>query len=189
MSKHTDIAAIRNERINAVMDEMDKESDRACVILALAEIDQVLRDLLEAFFIPPSQSSKKYGLTLFGPDEPAGTLSARIELSYRSGLIPEWCQKEAHILRRIRNDFAHKPLGHTFASSPTRELVQSLALPAALQAHTTEQEFQADFWSDPKNVFSVSAGMVAAEVVCAHQNVVDGNTRKIEPCANVISFG
>ena len=189
MSQPTEASQHRSDRLNAVMDEVHSESDRASVILGLAEIDQVLRGLLEAFFLAPSQSSKKYGFTLFGPDEPAGTLSARIELSYRAGLIPEWCQKEAHILRRIRNEFAHKSLGHSFNSSPTRELVQSLALAAELQATTSSEEFRDDFWSNPKNLFAVSVGMVTAEIVCAHQNVLDGNVRRPEACVRGVSFG
>ena len=189
MSQSTEVSQNRSDRLNAVMDELHSESDRASVILGIAEIDHALRDLLEAFFVAPSQSSKKYGFTLFGPDEPAGTLSARIELSYRAGLIPEWCQREAHILRRIRNEFAHKSLGHTFNSSPTRELVQSLSLAAELQANTSTEDFPDDFWSNPKNLFALSAGMVTAEIVCAHQNVLDGNTRRPEACIRGVSFG
>jgi uncharacterized protein (TIGR03067 family) len=113
-------AAKLNFRIEAVATEVEAESERAAVTLAVAEIDQALRDLLESFVLPPSAASKKYGLTLFGQDEPAGTLSARIELAYRLGLIPAWCQRDAHVLRRVRNEFAHKTLGYTFASSPPR---------------------------------------------------------------------
>ena len=90
-----------NFRIEAVATEVEAESDRSAVILmAVAEIDQALRDLLDSFVLPPSAASKKYGFTLFGQDELAGTLSARIELAYRLGLIPAWCQRETHVLRR-----------------------------------------------------------------------------------------
>lgn len=111
-----------NRRLETALEELQRESDRAAVILATAEIDQALRELLEAFFLPPSATSKKYGFTLFSPDAVAGTLSARIELAYRSGLIPNWCQYEAHVIRKIRNEFAHRTAGYSFAQSPAATL-------------------------------------------------------------------
>ena len=188
MSESIDVAALRTTRINAVLDEVHSESERASVILASAEMDRALRALLEEFFLPPNQCSGKYGFTLFGPEEPAGTLSARIELSYRAGLIPEWCQKEAHILRRVRNEFAHQSLGYSFASSPTRELMSSLSIAGQLQAHATKADFPLEYWQDPKNVFAITAGFVIAEIDCAYLNLLEGNPKKPELCQRGLNF-
>ncbi len=181
-------AAKLNLRIEAVASEVEGESERAAVILGVAEIDQALRDLLESFFLPPSAASKKYGFTLFGQDEPAGTLSARIELAYRAGLIPAWCQREAHVLRRIRNEFAHKTLAYTLASSPARELLLTLEMPKRTQAAAKRGEFPRNYWKKPKNLFAVSALAVVAEIVSAHSNVLDQQTTPIQPCKRRVRF-
>ena len=171
MSQSEDIIS---KRMNDVIDETHQAPDRSAVILATAEIDQTLRELLEAYFLGPSATSKKYGFSLFGPDEPAGSFSARIELSFRAGLVSEWCQKEAHLLRRIRNEFAHKTLGYSFKSSPVRELVQALDVPVQLKAKAEKGDYPRGYWSNLRNLFAVSAGIVLAEVVCARLNVTDG---------------
>lgn len=56
-----------NFRIEAVATEVEAESDRSAVILAVAEIDQALRDLLDSFVLPPSAASKKYRLYVVRP--------------------------------------------------------------------------------------------------------------------------
>jgi DNA-binding MltR family transcriptional regulator len=177
-----------NFRIEAVATEVEAESDRSAVILAVAEIDQALRDLLDSFVLPPSAASKKYGFTLFGQDEPAGTLSARIELAYRLGLIPAWCQRETHVLRRIRNEFAHKTFGYTFASSPASELLLTLEIPKRTRAAAKRGDFSRNYWQKPKNLFAISALAVVAEVVSAHCNVLDEQTTPIQPCRRRVRF-
>jgi DNA-binding MltR family transcriptional regulator len=175
-------------RVNEVLDESYRAPDRSAVILATAEIDQTLRELLEAYFIAPSKTSKKYGFSLFGPDEPGGSFSSRIELCYRSGLISEWCQREAHILRKIRNEFAHKTLGYTFNSSPARELIQALDAPAQLKAKAKKGDYARGYWGKPRNLFAISAGMVLTEIVCAKLNVLDGETLVPVPRTNTPRF-
>ena len=177
-----------NARIEAVKLEVETESDRAAVILAVAEIDQSLRYLLESFFVAPSATSKKYGFSLFGPDEPAGTLSARIEFAYRCGLIPAWCQQEAHLIRRIRNEFAHKTIGYSFSSSPARDLLAALQVPKHTRASAQKGDFPRNYWSKPKNLFALSAIAVVSEIVCAHSNVLDKQTKPLKPCRSILKF-
>jgi hypothetical protein len=177
-----------SRRLGTAQEEVRRESDRAAVILAAAEIDQALRELLEAFVLPPSATSKKYGFTLLSPDGAAGTLSARIELAFRLGLIPNWCQYEAHVIRKIRNEFAHRTGGYSFAQSPARDLIAQLKIPPLIRAGSKKGDFPRGFWKKPKNSFGVAAMCVVAEVICGHSNLIDHKSWRIKPCKRPVRF-
>src|SRR5437899_2802276 len=104
---HRTSNARKTRDINDVLEAVGCENPRAAAIVLGAELDWALRDVLESYFLPANSVSQKYGLSLFGPDEAAGSFSARIELAYRAGLIPDWCQRELHLIRKVRNEFAH----------------------------------------------------------------------------------
>ena len=92
-----------------VLDEMQKESDRSTAILLGAELDDTLGQILVKHLLPPR--AKKY------PGAFARIFSARIELAYRLGLLHPLLHHELHIIKDIRNEFAHKTIGITFESS------------------------------------------------------------------------
>ena len=46
---------------------------------------------------------------LFRPEGPLGSFSARIDLAYALGLIGKKAARDLHLIRKIRNDFAHDP--------------------------------------------------------------------------------
>jgi mannitol operon repressor len=84
--------------------EFQDESDRGAVILAAAMLDQKLKTILQDFLI--ENSGSKY---LFkGATAPLGSLCSRQNLAFSLGLISEYEFKDCEIVRKIRNDFAHK---------------------------------------------------------------------------------
>ncbi|TDA49191.1 hypothetical protein [Burkholderia pyrrocinia] len=80
------------------------ESERAIVVLGVAQIDSDLERLLKHVLHP---NPKKGSDELFGPSGPLGAFSARITLAYRMGIFDSDFVKTLNILRRIRNEFAH----------------------------------------------------------------------------------
>src|SRR3569832_1244104 len=87
--------------------EFGAESDRAAVILASAKLDELLhlaitRKLLAC---PTAQDD------LLRTDGPIGSFAARITLAHRLGLIDDTFAKTLHLIKRIRNDFAHESVG------------------------------------------------------------------------------
>lgn len=110
--------------------EFEKESDRACVILSVAMLDQALEGLLKAHLVPISSSEDEL---LEGAYAPISTFNARIDLAHRIGLISARFCRDLHIIRRIRNDFAHNITGCSFEDSTVRnriiELTRSSKLP------------------------------------------------------------
>lgn len=110
--------------------EFKDESDRASVILAAAMLDAALEAVLKAFLMPTSAADD----SLFeGGNAPLGTFSSRIELCYRLGLLDACHARNFHLVRKLRNDFAHNITGCTFADSSVigrlAELRRSTGLP------------------------------------------------------------
>jgi len=116
-------------------EEFEKESDRACVILAVAMLDQALEALLKARLVPTSSS--KDGL-LEGAYAPISTFSARIDLAHRIGLISTKFCRDLHIIRDIRNDFAHDIRGCTFHNDAVRNRVHAFVRSSGIVERCSE---------------------------------------------------
>lgn len=57
---------------------------------------------------------------------PFATFSARIDLAYRLGLIRCSVRASFHLLRKIRNDFAHAVSSKDFSSGSTRSRIKEI---------------------------------------------------------------
>lgn len=94
------------KNLKILQDELEKSSsDRSCVIVAAAYIDELLGYLFRCFLSSPS--SEKEDKELFSGYGPLSTFSSKIVLSYRLGLISNYEYKTLQIIRKIRNLFAH----------------------------------------------------------------------------------
>lgn len=102
--------------------EFKKESDRAAVILGAAQIDTLLRQILLKYLMPnPSKSDE-----LFDGEAPLASFSARINLIFRLGFITPNYAHALHMIRKIRNDFAHEVFGCSIESCPHRDRAKEL---------------------------------------------------------------
>lgn len=79
---------------------------RALIILASAQIDTQLRDVIEAFLWPKSSKGKEPDELLDG-DNSLSTFSSRIKVSLRLGLIDDRLATALEKLRELRNQAAH----------------------------------------------------------------------------------
>jgi mannitol operon repressor len=84
--------------------EFQHETDRGASILAGSMLDQKLKDILFDFLIDGAPTKD----LLNGNNAPLGTFSSRLNLAYSLGLISEYEYHDCNIIRKIRNDFAHK---------------------------------------------------------------------------------
>ncbi len=93
-----------NEELADIIEEFKKESDRACVILSAAKLDAQLYLLLSKTLKPSFGNQDE----LLDGDSPLGTFSSKINMAYRLGLLDSHFAKSLHLIRRIRNAFAHE---------------------------------------------------------------------------------
>jgi len=107
------------------VDEFKQESDRAAVILGAAKLDALLCQILDRHFLPALGSNDE----LLEGDSPLSTFSSRINIGYRLGLISAEFAKALHLVRKIRNSFAHDASGVTLASGPHSDRIRTLTLP------------------------------------------------------------
>jgi hypothetical protein len=86
---------------------IQKENDRGAALLAAMMTEHCLDLLIEKRLLPP------YGKENFisGFNSPIGTFSSKIELAYRTGIIPIGLAKLLNGLRKIRNSYAHEVAG------------------------------------------------------------------------------
>lgn len=103
--------------------EFSKESDRAAVILSAAMLDNALASLLKTNLAPINSSND----TLFdGANAPLSDFSSRIDMTNRLGLISNRFCRDLHLIRKIRNGFAHNIEGCSFEQSDVKSRILEL---------------------------------------------------------------
>jgi len=97
------------------------ESDRACAVLAGAFLDSLLERLLRRAIVQNAPSS------IFDGQGPLATFSAKIDMAYSLGFLPNPEHRDLNIIRKIRNDFAHA-VDHdpSFSTNSVADRTQSL---------------------------------------------------------------
>jgi len=118
--KNIDAAAFQ-----AFVEDFKKESDRAAVIVGAAKLDLLLYQLLQKALLPCTGSSDE----LLEGDSGLGTFHARIHISHRLGLIDDQLARALHLVRKIRNSFAHEPASTSLDSSSHKDRVRELVAP------------------------------------------------------------
>lgn len=139
------------------VDEFKNESDRAAVILGASKLDQLLGMLLERHLLPCPSSNDQ----LFTNNGPLGTFSSKIDLSFRLGIIDAEMCSCIHMIRRIRNSFAHEVYGASLDSGSHKDRVRSLVTPFLGEAFfefIRENFF--DNKSDSRSEFSAILGLI-----------------------------
>ncbi|UPK45469.1 MltR family transcriptional regulator [Paenibacillus pabuli] len=89
--------------ISSLRIALNGESDRGCALLAIAFLDNILKELLRKFLVDDSSVFNN----LFAGSGGLSSFSSRIELAYLLGLISPMQRRDLNLLRKIRNDFAH----------------------------------------------------------------------------------
>lgn len=91
----------------------NKETDRGCALILAANLDNRLSELLRNLYVEHPPKSEK---NLFSSQGFPATFSSRIDMCYALGQIGEDEYHDMHLIRKIRNEFAHNESGLTFQS-------------------------------------------------------------------------
>jgi mannitol operon repressor len=104
------------------LEEFKDETERGAALTAAAFLDDLLQAVIEAFLI----RNKGGGKSLTdGFNAPLGTLSARIAACHAMGLISDEEYQECELMRKIRNEFAHK-MKMSFNVDPVRSMCDAM---------------------------------------------------------------
>lgn len=134
-----------SKNFNALQNELEHSpSDRSCVIVAAAFLDDELRFLLEVFLA--ASTSKNEDSNLFSGIGPLSSFGNRTLLSRRLGLISQTEYRTLQIIRDIRNKFAHNISFNTLDDfkeqlltvAPPRQLLLIKEIPLPSPSSTKE---------------------------------------------------
>lgn len=96
------------------------ETDRAVAVLAPMHLDTMLGTLLKLVMAPKSATE------LLDGDRPLSSFSSRINAAHAFHLILEAIWRDLHLVRKIRNEFAHKIDVHTFGDAQVVNFCKAL---------------------------------------------------------------
>jgi len=105
--------------------EFKEETDRAAVILAAAKLDVLLYQLFRKVLVPIPVPQDE----LLDQDRPLSSFGAKINLCHRLGLIDAEFAQALHMIRKIRNEFAHELANSKLSEGPHRDRVRTLVMP------------------------------------------------------------
>jgi hypothetical protein len=104
-------------------EQLRMESERGSTIVGAAFIEEALEKMLKALLIASAEKDDELFRSSYSP---LGSFSAKIDVAYRTGLISPKVRKSLHIIRDLRNDFAHLSLQINFDTQSVRDRIRNL---------------------------------------------------------------
>jgi DNA-binding MltR family transcriptional regulator len=162
-------------KLQQLMEDLKGESDRAAVIIAGAHLDTQVEDILRTALVPCASSED----TIFdGPNAPLHSFSNKIDFCYRLGLISNFMAKSLHLIRKIRNQFAHDIKSCNFADQSVKSRVNELyKLHRFDKKHT---ELQKIFDSSTKSHFLLSTTLILGVLNEVHSMLNSNEPKEAE---------
>lgn len=134
---------VKFEDIRGFAEEFARETDRGAAVLAVAFLSEWLRKRIASFLVDDSEKVDE----LLEDRAPLGGFYSRIGASYCMGLIGKDEYDDLHIIREIRNEFAHEPPGLSFSHEWVKDKCRELQLPKILPERRRPADARAMFTS------------------------------------------
>ncbi len=132
----------------------ENESDRGAAVLAGSYVENHLGLYLRSRMIVPSVADR-----MFSSDGPLSTFSQRIDLAHAFGFLSKEQCADLHLIKKIRNHFAHHPKEASFNDKPVSDWVENLI---ATKTKITMPDGAKDNLGDTRLRYLTSAGMFIA---------------------------
>ncbi|MCU4177864.1 MltR family transcriptional regulator [Carboxylicivirga sp. N1Y90] len=162
VSSSKDILRARDYWNDVLKEEFEKETDRGAAIFATSLFDAAIKNILISFFVSNPNSTDE----LFdGPNAPLSSLSSKIIMCYRLGILSDRFVRDLNLIRKIRNEFAHNIQGcdfsHTGILSRIQELDKSSQTVAKLNIMESKSENEN---KEPRNIFLQTCSWMLSEL-------------------------
>jgi len=128
----------RSDTLFTIVDELEKESDRGCALVAAAYLENEISELLQSFLVNQRKTSTK---ELFDFNGPLGTFSSKIKIGFALGLISKETQTSLDVIRRIRNDFAHLQAPLNFEVKEIQQKIDNILPSYEISKMSTREKF------------------------------------------------
>lgn len=146
--------------------EVQTANDRTCAVLAVAYLEEKLRDAIEALLVPDKDTRNK----LLKPSGPVGSYAAKVELAYLMGIYGKAERGDMLTLGLIRNDFAHLTKLIDFGSRDIRKRCESLVLFGEAFTRLTGIRHDASAKEGARHLFIQTVSALAALLHFQSQN-------------------
>ena len=103
------------------LEDFNRETERGAALAAAAFVDDLLLRIISAFLRPTEEAFD----LLMGFNAPLGTMQARTAAAHALGLISDEERTECDLVRKVRNEFAHK-VKMSFDDEKVRGLCMSM---------------------------------------------------------------
>lgn len=117
----------------AIQEEIASQSDRGAALVAAAYVEERLRAAIRALCTDTIADAKDGGDTvearLFEGNGAVATFSAKINVGFAMGFFGPVTLRDLHLVRKIRNHFAHEVSSVSFADAPVSDWCRELRLP------------------------------------------------------------
>src|SRR6266436_358245 len=115
-----------NERYGLLFHTFDHESDRGCVLMGAALIDEALERLLRSVCRADAQATKAVDALLVGAFAPLGSFASRAQAAFAFGLLSSEMFQLVTKLRKVRNRVAHGYEYRDFQSPDMKSYLEDL---------------------------------------------------------------
>jgi mannitol operon repressor len=134
-------------RYLGLQEEWKKETERGLALTAAAFLDDILNELIQSLLLQNKGAEQLF----HGSNPPLGNFGTRISAAFALGLISENEYRRVHLVRKVRNIFAHS-VKASFAQPPVSNLSRELS--KLTGAHLRTSSSAAEF---PKEEFGWNA--------------------------------
>jgi DNA-binding MltR family transcriptional regulator len=150
--------------LTKLRNSLDHESDRGCVVVAAAFLDEALEALLRARLVDDGRLEE-----LFEHPHPLSTFSAKTRMAFAVGSISRGERDDADIIRALRNEFAHLHPVTAFADKHVKDACGRLRILGALDRAMIEE--------DPRWSFTLAVSLLASDW---WTRLLPSNTERLE---------
>jgi len=140
--------------------QLRQESDRGSVIVGTSILDGLLSSYIKAKLAPsPNKCDELFDCAY----APLSSFSVKIDLAHRLGLLTHATRSSLHLIRRLRNDFAHSSRAANFADTRVQDRIREL--------FKLNQPILEGFWDNIANSDSVK--FISMKTIRPTQTSVD----------------
>lgn len=111
----------------AIEEEFTGESDRGCVLIMSAIIERILQSAIRK--VLRANISENDLSEIFRAEGPLGSFSSRISVAYALGMLGKNAKHDLHLIRHIRNAFAHSRRSLRFTTPAVHDVCMLFVLP------------------------------------------------------------
>jgi hypothetical protein len=148
-----------SDQISAFLEELKTQSDRGVAVVAAAMLEELLELIILARLIEIPSRRKE---ALFDKmNAPLSSLSAKIEVAFALGVINEGARTAMHLVREVRNKFAHRLEPLSFKHEEVAQLIRNGATPTIKSMNKPPKEM---FLDTIQGLALVLYGTLAADI-------------------------